>query len=302
MHKNTKQQYPVKIMNGMPRGKAGNEYRLYEANDVAKYGIFSFTGNTFSPIEYKTLMYLIWKSIMESQGDFAPLSIQLSEICEALGYGNDKNYNLSHYVRKICEVISGIMSKSIFVYDKEQNEIVGFAWITDVAINLDKETVKIEFSKRLSSFFGVAIKREFTIVRLKYLNRLNSTAAVILYPFFCRYRGIGTFNYDIDELSKLLTGKSGCEYKRLKANHLKPAIEIINDMTDIHVSMSENKRGRKVTSIQFTVYSTPASDELETFMEYNGMRMDEAAAMYDEGWMRHYEYDMGSQRYIRKKV
>lgn len=86
-------------------------YKLFEANDIAKFGIMSAAGNTLSPIAYKALMYLIWVCNQTTPGSFERVRLSLSELDESLGYyRKDKNCNFSHNVKRVCGVIENIMS------------------------------------------------------------------------------------------------------------------------------------------------------------------------------------------------
>lgn len=285
----------------MPKIKLSTEkkdYKLFEANDIAKFGIMSAAGNTLSPIAYKALMYLIWKCNQETPGKFKKINLSVTELGEALGYQKDRNCNFSHNVKRVCSVIEKIMSQPITIRNTDLGEIRTFVWLQEVDINYKKDHMKVLFSHALSEYFGQEITDNFTVVKLKYLNRLTTTAAVVLYPFFCRYLAMGTFNYSIEELSKLLTGTPHYEYKRLKGNCIMPAIESINTLTDLHVEFKELKQGRRVTSISFSVSKQPAADEMKCFMEHNKLKFDEINIVpYNELWMANYAYDMASQSY-----
>ena len=37
-------------------------------NDIAKYGIMTMTSKVLSPLQYKSLMYLIWKNLQKTPG------------------------------------------------------------------------------------------------------------------------------------------------------------------------------------------------------------------------------------------
>ena len=65
-----------------------------------------------------------------------------------------------------------------------------------------------------------------------------------------------SFNYSLEELICLVGASKTCDYKHLKRNYLAPAIQIINEKTDINVTFTENKKGRKVTSLAFSVGMT----------------------------------------------
>ena len=96
-----------------------------------------------------------------------------------------------------------------------------------------------------------------------------------------------------------MPGKQACDYKHLKRNYLTPAIQAINSMTDIHISFKENKDGRKVSSLAFSVTEEPGLLELECYMDFYGLKPDEVGlGIYDEGWKEAHEYSMAQQRYI----
>ena len=76
--------------------------------------------------------------------------------------------------------------------------------------------IDIDFGPGLEKLFGSKLEKEFTVVRLLYLNRLNNRASIYLYPLFCRYKNLNFFSYDIKALKLLLTGDENFQYKNLK--------------------------------------------------------------------------------------
>lgn len=276
-----------------------DEYKLFELNSIAKYGIVPLTGCLLTPIATKALLYLIWKCNLLTPGVFDMVGLPISELCEALGYYRDKNRNFTHNMKKVCDVIQTVMSRPFKIYLDNGLKYVSFAWIQTVAVDYQADYIRVRFNTDLGGYFGQELKKSFTVVKLKYLNRLTTSAAVILYPFFCRYRSMECFNYSIPDLTILLTGKQTCDYKHLKRNYLTPAILAINSMTDIHISFKENKDGRKVSSLAFTVTEEPGLLELECFMDFYGLKPDEVGlGDYDEAWKEAREYSMAQQKYI----
>ncbi|MSS36533.1 replication initiation protein [Clostridium porci] len=274
------------------------EYKLFEANDVAKFGLCYATGSLLGPISYKALMYLIWKCNVMTPGVFDTVSLSVTEMTNALGYQPDEHRNFSHRAKYICQALKDIMAKPLQIHDAEANKYMAYALLQYVEADFNEDTIKAQFSNVLVDHFGQDLKENFTVVRLKYLNRLDTTAGVLLYPFFCRYQKMQTFSYKVTELAKLITQNESYEYKKLKSKHLLPAIEAINAMTDIHVEWQEKKNGRKVESILFTISQEPADDEKECFLAYNRLKPSEYHMMpYNTDWMNAYWYDMGAKTY-----
>jgi len=281
--------------------KENKDYKLFEANDIAKYGLMFAAGKLLSPIAYKALMYLIWKGNIETPGKLETVELSISELGEALGYHRDKNYNFSHNVKRVCEVIKDIMAKPVRIHDVKEKKFITFLWLQYVEADYKHDKIKVIFGCALANHFGQELQKNFTVIKLKYLNRMSTTASVLLYPFFSRYLKLKQFNYSVEELSKLLTGESDYEYRFLKKDYLVPAIRAINAYTDLHVEFKEKKNGRKVISFNFVIQKEPAEDELKKFMEHNKLKADEVGLEpYNEKWMKFYNYDMGKQEYVKK--
>lgn len=282
-------------------GGIDKDCKLFEANDVAKFGISYATGTLLGPISYKALMYLIWKCNTVTPGVFNTVSVSITEITNALGYSPDEHRNFSHRAKYICKALKDIMSKPLQIHDGTEDKYMAYAFLQYVEADLKKGILKTQFCNALINHFGQDLKENFTVVKLKYLNRLNTTAEVLLYPFFCRYQDMRILNYKVSELAKLVTQNENYEYKKLKSKHLVPAIETINAVTDIHVEWQEKKKGRKVESIQFIISMDPADDEKDCFMCYNRLKPDEYRMIpYNEEWKRAYRYDFGTQTYMPK--
>lgn len=288
----------------MPRKKQDLQqgYKLFESNDIAKYGILTLAGKLLSPLEYKTLLYLIWKGAQT--GEFTEkVEMPLSELCFAIGYSMDSNCNFSHAKKKVCNVIDGLMSKKFRIHDADAGMFISFVLVQTAVVSYKDDFVSVHFNSDLARFFGQEIKKNFTVVRLKYMNRLKTSPSITLYQFFCRYRKMHTFNYGVGDLAKLLTGDCGFDYKYLKRDYITPAVKAINQQTDLHVEFYENKKDRKVISLNFVISLTPSQDELECHMDYRQISCDELNIIpYDSEWMNHYTYDMATQRYIQQDM
>ena len=289
----------LKSVNGDTPNAKPADYKLFEANEIAKYGIYGVAGNLLSPIAYKALMFLICKCNQITPGVFDTLEIPLDEFGQALGYDkHDENRHFNRDVKLVCKTLAKIMSNPVMVYDKERKCSSGFVFIYEFLANHDTGKLKVKFSNAVGKYFGAEIKQEFTVVRLKYLNRLTTTGAVILYPFFCRYLSQRFLRYSVEEMKKLLTRNVDYKYKYFKRDILLPAFEQINALTDIHVDMTEFREGRQVTNLDFVIRKDPAFDEKQHYADYNGLKHDEYDdAEYNDVWMTAYTYDMGTQQY-----
>lgn len=280
--------------------KGDREYKLFEVNDVARYGMH-VDNHLLDPIQMKALLYLLWKCNLKTPGSFVSITLPVEELGKALGYTRDENRNFSRGVKSVYRELKKLMASPVQIYDSESQSLELYSILTHVKMELRTGMLTVDFGPGLEKLFGVGVQKEFTVVKLMYLNRLKKQASIYLYPFFCRFRNMSFFSYDIKGLKKLLVGDENFEYKNLKRYHLLPAIEEINTKTDISITMKENFRGNKVISVTFHVIEEPSIDEMELFALTNGLGFDECTIVpYDDRWKNCYNYDMGKQKYIQK--
>lgn len=97
---------------------------------------------------------------------------------------------------------------------------------------------------------------------LQMQNSFRSAAALALYEICCRYAdspGHLTMRMPWQEWRPTLTGvpdgesETYAQYKYFKRDVVKPAVEEVNNLTDLDVELIEHKQGRSVADLQFTV-------------------------------------------------
>lgn len=284
----------------LSKNSDNESYKLFEVNDVAKYGIFE-NDCPIEPIRLKLLLYILWKCNATTPGQFKNISVSAEELTRALGYEKDENRNFARSTKKIYKELQGLMSTFLQMYNTDKNRTDSYNVIAHVGMDGNTGMIDIDFGPGLEKLFGSKLEKEFTVVKLMYLNRLNNRASIYLYPFLCRYKNLNFFSYDIRALKLLLTGDENFQYKNLKRRHLIPALEESNQATNLTVEMKENKKGKMVTSLSFHVEEEPAVDELELFVENNQLRFSECKLVpYNDEWKIGYDYDMGKQEYVQK--
>ena len=97
------------------------------------------------------------------------------------------------------------------------------------------------------------MKNQFTIYRLRDIAKLTSSYAIRLYEMLVQWKSTGARTVEIEWLKDafLLNGKYP-SIKDFKARVLEPAIDQINQTTNLWVSWDQKKTGRKVTHIIFS--------------------------------------------------
>lgn len=97
----------------------------------------------------------------------------------------------------------------------------------------------------------------WTVQYLPTVAKLNTYEAIALYDICSRYRNSprGVTNVDPPEwwVAALTSSRRKREWRKVKCEKIAAAIEEINRESDIEISLIENKVGRTVESVQFSV-------------------------------------------------
>ena len=101
------------------------------------------------------------------------------------------------------------------------------------------------------------LKKHYTTYQLKNIINLQSVNAFKLYEVGKSFESVGCFTYSIDDLVLLLDLNITITQTNLQNKVLKPALKTINDKTDIELSYTTTKTGKKVTGFTFTVTAKP---------------------------------------------
>lgn len=122
----------------------------------------------------------------------------------------------------------------------------------------------------------LGLRDHFTQYRIKDIYQFGSAHTWRLYELLKQFKGIGKRDLDIDELRN----KMGLEglYTRvgnLKSRVIDPAVEEINNTSDILVDYSQRKRGRRIVAITFHILDNPNT---KTQLEKIRINLEKATA------------------------
>lgn len=108
----------------------------------------------------------------------------------------------------------------------------------------------------------------WTRVQLQTVAKLGSYCAVALYEICSRYKTFAggvtarqSVQWWTDALNRSPDGSERREWRKFKAEQLKPAIDEINAVTDLEIELVEHKKGRAVAEAQFTIRRVTRKDQ-----------------------------------------
>ncbi len=174
----------------------------------------------------------------------------------------NKKTNKSINTRELKQTIKSLMSKTVEINISE-NSWKMFNWFS--YFQFEKGVLTCRFDKGLKPYL-LEIKNRFVISDLRMLLAMKSSYSKRIYLLLKEYSKIGQRSFEIDKLQEILqVPKSFKVYSEFKKKVIKRAETDINKFTDLEVSFTEKKQGRKVVEVTFTIQKNEV--DLKSFIE-----------------------------------
>ena len=226
-----------------------------------------------SPREQKLVLYVI-AMIEPEDADFKRYVVNISDFARLAKLSKDDLY------RELRELAEGLKSKVLLIpdhFDAETGKTVKLitSWFSDALISPNGEGYfAVEISRNLKPYL-LQVKREFYQFKLQQVMRMRSAYGIRLYQWLKRWQFRRKMQVTVADLRGIMgaaqpskRGKvvnSLVPYADFKRRAVQPAVEEINEKSDILVGFSEIKiKGSKaVESLAFTIISKSSSADVE---------------------------------------
>lgn len=234
-----------------------NDYSVFQGNRLiqASYRL---------TITENKLMHWLISKITPYDEDFKEYTITIKDFMAVTGVNDQELYC------KIPIILKGLTTRSIIL--KDVDGVLGkdayMTWLAYAEHNKGQGSVSLMFHPRLKPYL-VQLKDSFTSYSLKEFMKLDSFYAGRFYELLKQQENLtrGKCNLTIEDLHWHFGINKGSYlvYNRLKEKVIEPSIEKINLKTDLSVTYTEKKIGRKVGSIDCIIkrksksISVPAS-------------------------------------------
>lgn len=225
---------------------------VIKSNDIIRNFSYDYTETEYKAIAYVCSVYKQHEKDVE-QIETYRFSILIQDFIKACGldlHGGSAYF----WVRKIFETLEK-KSKWISVYDKDGKEwTTNISWISKCYF--DKKD-RIEFyADRDLYWFVCGLENRFTSYELKMYMSMNGKHALRLYEILKSYESVKGLNEDIDTLKKLLAVQGKVKYEKTGKfikEVIAPAVEEINNKTDLKITFSQVMTKNKITGINFKI-------------------------------------------------
>lgn len=135
--------------------------------------------------------------------------------------------------------------------EKPRIKSLKMRWISSIKHMPDEGKIILNFSQDMLPYLS-ELKGRFTRYELKHIGKMNCIYAIRLYELLIQWQNRGSRTVDIEWLKKQFEIESlyqdVCD---LKKRVLVPAVQDINENSNLHVSWEQIKTGRKITHFTF---------------------------------------------------
>lgn len=213
----------------------------------------------FTLAEYRILNLIFTKINPTGQLDQKKHSIDFFEYMDAY------NVSKTRAVKDFNSARFSLVERSIQIFNVEKNEdeVIGLLEKTSTSSEIVRgESIKpsglnamhIVFTDSIMKYL-TEIQACFTTYKFKHIKMFRSVSHIRLYEYLCKIGGMRSETILIDDLKERINYPKGrcVRPSNFINSFLKPAIDHIQDVSNLEVCMMINKSGRKFDSISFGV-------------------------------------------------
>lgn len=178
-----------------------------------------------------------------------PLSVHASS------YINQFNVARQTAYQALKDACKDLFARQFSYQEKREKGVANITsrWVSQIAYIDDTASVELIFSPAIIPLI-TRLEEQFTSYELEQISALNSAYSVRLYELLIAWRSTGkTPVIELTEFRRKL-GVLETEYSRMhdfKKRVLDPALEHVNEHTDITVKVEQHKTGRSITGFSF---------------------------------------------------
>jgi len=196
--------------------------------------------------EQKIVLYLVSK-IMPGDEDFKYYEMSVRDFCKVCELDSENGGNYKH----IKQTLKNLRDKSVWVKDDSGKERL-YAWIDTVTMDENDGKVLIRLSHTMKPYL-LQLKEHFTRYSLYYVLAMKSQYSIKVYELLKSYEYKGICEFDLDDLRVRLNAEKYPNHHDFMRRVINTAITEINGNTDIEVSYTLEKAGRRYSKIVLKV-------------------------------------------------
>ena len=226
-----------------------------QANQVA-LASYSLT------LEEKRLILFLTSLINQNDEDFKVYRIPITDIMEFLDVKGKAFYER---LRKIARTLR---SRPLSI-EKPNGGWIESGWISKAEYKpkgedgLEYSCLDLRFDPDMKPYL-LQLKSQFFSYMLENVASLKSIYSIRFYEIFASYRRLGKVTLEVEDIkSRLQISDKYKRFKDFRSRVIMPAQKELKEKTDIYFEYTEERQGRRVARIHFTIYSQSNSQDLK---------------------------------------
>lgn len=243
-------------------------------------------------LQEKRVVLWLASQVTPFDEDFKEHSLSIKDFSELT---NTQGENL--YTR-LQSITRRLMQRIITIRPIGEKRLIQVAWLGAADYKIDKGIISLSFHPHLKPFF-LQLKRNFTKINIVDIMGLQSIYSIRIYELLKQKEFVGMRIITIDEIRDYC-GISKEKYKQindLRRKVLEVAKLDINEKTDIEITYSMIKEGRKYVSVSFDVKNKKTIKKIsESLKKEINKREEFIKEMQDYGFSRNTIIKMISDR------
>ena len=243
-------------------------------------------------LQEKRVVLWLASQVTPFDEDFKEHSLSIKDFSELT---NTQGENL--YTR-LQSVTRRLMQRIITIRPIGEKRLIQVAWLGAADYKIDKGIISLSFHPHLKPFF-LQLKRNFTKINIVDIMGLQSIYSIRIYELLKQKEYVGMRIITIDEIRDYC-GISKEKYKQindLRRKVLEVAKIDINEKTDIEITYTMIKEGRKYVSVSFDIKNKKTIKKFsETLKKEINKREELIKEMQDYGFSRNTIIKMISDR------
>lgn len=196
-------------------------------------------------MEQKIILYAVSK-IDTSSDNFNKVEIEVKKVTELI------DSTIKRYT-EFREIANKLMDRQVYLADKPNLDV---RWLASSEY-IGNGIIELEFSEKLVPYL-LQLKARFTRYQLKNILYMEYKYSIRMYELLKQYEKLGKRRFDLIKLKSMLSLEED-QYSRIfdfERFVLKPSMDEINKLTDINISYTRIKKGRKIIGIEYFIEST----------------------------------------------
>ena len=153
--------------------------------------------------------------------------------------------------RDLKEAVNRLYERSISL--DIDDKLIKMRWVQRIEFTENQSIVALRFSKDILPFIS-NVKANFTQYMLSEVSKMQGAYSVRVYELLVQYKTTGERSISIEDFRFMLD--LGTRYKQfndLLKRVIEPSVDEINEQSDLKVTATPQKTGRKFTHIKFTI-------------------------------------------------